>query len=113
MNNKYEFLEENKKVKIYLPEKIYTKEVILQTTYVLLEKYYFFIDFDNKENNFIVYMWSKEDHSLNINHINQFLDELIESASYIDQLKRSKEIREIILERALLTQVTHEEEDLD
>ncbi len=97
-------------------KQIYPKEVIIQTTYVMLENYYFLIDKDDKY--YIVYIKLKNKAN-NENkqglHINpnkallekaayEFFDELIESQSYLDQLKRTAKTREIILEKALLPQ---------
>lgn len=87
---------------IKINKNIYPKEVIVQATYVKLDKFYFLIDED--ENYFIVSMRFKEEKGDLKNAIYEFFDELIESASYLDQLKRTSEIRQTILEKALLTQ---------
>ena len=80
---------------------IYPKEVLIQTSYVMLENFYFLIDEEN--NNFIIEMKAKEDSNLE-EGVYQFFDELIESQSYLDQMRRTSNIRQTILERALLTQ---------
>ena len=87
---------------IKVNKKIYNKDVIMQTTYVLIEKYYFFVDLDEK--NFIIEIRPKEEKTIEEKDVLIFLDELIESSSYIDQLKRTSKTREIILEKALLSQ---------
>lgn len=86
---------------IKINKNIYPKEVITQTTYVMLEEFYFLIDID--ENYFIIEM-KKKNGKIQEEDIYTFFDELIESQSYLEQLKRTSEIRQIILERALLTQ---------
>jgi len=89
---------------IKLKKEIYSKEVLIQTTYVLIEDYYFFIDLDENEN-FIIEIRNKDlNKEIFEKDIMIFFDELIESSSYIEQLKRSSKIRETILERALLSQ---------
>ncbi len=100
MNKNFNIIDNVGIVKIN--REIYPKEVIMQTTYVLLEKYYFFVDLDKK--NFIIEIRPKENSKIKEEDILIFLDELIESSSYIDQLKRTGKIREIILEKALLSQ---------
>lgn len=86
---------------------IYPKEVILQATYVKLDEFYFLIDED--ENYFLVSIKYKEESGDLERAAYEFFDELIESASYLDQLKRTSELRQTILERALLTQSLDEE----
>ena len=87
---------------IKISKNIYPKEVLVQACYVKLEDYYFLIDCD--ENNYIVNMSLKDGAELKDENIMEFFDELIESASYIEQLRRTSEIRSKILEAALLPQ---------
>lgn len=95
---------ENQKATLYLNRELYPKEVIIQACYVKLEEFYFLIDADDQY--FYVYLQPKQ--QLTEEKLRQaaydFFEELIESQSYLDQLKRTKEIRQTILERALLTQ---------
>jgi len=100
MNKNFEIKDNIAIVKV--KKEIYSKEVIMQTTYVLLEKYYFFVDLD--ENNFIIEIRPKENNTIQEKDILILFDELIESSSYIDQLKRTSKTREIILEKALMSQ---------
>ncbi|MCA9459479.1 MAG: hypothetical protein KC550_02940 [Nanoarchaeota archaeon] len=113
---------------------IYPKEVLSQTTYVMLDNFYFLIDEDDKY--WLVSMKLKENKNIrnkqnnenkqNNNQINNnnksndvnsdlnkavydFFDELIESQSYLNQLKRTSKIRETILEKALLSQTLDNE----
>lgn len=82
---------------------IYSKEVVVQATYVLLEKFYFLIDCD--ESYWIVSLKVREDCDVELeSSVYLFLDELIEAASYLDQMKNSSEIRQMILEKAILSQ---------
>jgi len=97
------FIIENNIVTVKINKQIYSREVIMQTTYVLLEKYYFFIDLDSNEN-FEIQIRPKEKEKISKEDVLIFLDELIESSSYIDQLKRTSKTREIILEKALMSQ---------
>lgn len=90
---------------IRINKNIYPKEVLIQASYVKLEDFYLLLDED--ENYFIVSMKFK-DEGIGKNNLElavyEFFDELIESQSYLDQLKRTSKIREIILEKALLGQ---------
>lgn len=100
MKQSFEIVDNIASIKIN--KDIYTKEVIIQATYVKLENFYFLID--QKDDYFIVNMQCKENLKISQKEVYDFFDELIESQSYIDQLKRTSKIREIILERALLGQ---------
>lgn len=88
---------------------IYTKEIIVQTCYVMLEKFYFLID--EEGDSYHVEMKPKEKRDAKEEDAYSFFDELIESQSYLDQLKRTSEIRQTILERALLTQYVDEKKE--
>ncbi len=96
---------------IKINKNIYPKEVIIQTTYVLLDDFYFLIDEEDKY--YIITIKYKEENSNTKENLKKaaykFFDELIESQSYIDQLKRTSKIREIILEKALLGHTLDEE----
>ena len=89
-----------------LHKDFYPREVIIQASYVKLEKFYIYLDQD--EDYYLVDLRYKEESKNNKNElegaVKEFLDELIEARSYLDQLKRSAELRQTILERALLSQ---------
>ena len=103
---------------IKINKNIYSKDILIQTTYVKIEDFYFLIDEDEKD--YIVSMRFKEEGKTKEQlerGVYEFFDELIESASYIDQLKRTAKVRETILERALLGQsfedIEKKKEDYD
>lgn len=104
MKSNFEILSDEAILKIN--KNIYPKEVIIQTTYVKLENFYFLID--EEEGYFIISMKFKEKQNNTKENLEravyEFFDELIESQSYIDQLKRTTDLRQIILEKALLAQ---------
>ena len=104
MKSNFEILETEAILKIN--KNIYPKEVIIQATYVKLENFYFLID--EEERYFVISMKFKEkEQNTNENlqrAVYEFFDELIESQSYLDQLKRTSDLRQIILEKALLAQ---------
>jgi len=81
---------------------MYPKEVLVQACYVMLDECYFLID--EQKNNYIITLSLKNKKNNLKEKALQFFDELIEAQSYIDQLKRTSEIRQIILEKALLPQ---------
>jgi His-Xaa-Ser system protein HxsD len=106
MKHNFEIIDNAAVIKIN--KEIYTKEVIIQATYVKLEEAYFLID--QKEEYFLINIKLKDNTKLDLKDtVYSFFDELIESQSYIDQLKRTSKIREIILERALLGQTLDDE----
>lgn len=104
MKSNFEILDGEVIIKIN--KNIYPKEVIVQATYVKLENFYFLID--EEEGYFIISMKFKEKGSNTKENLEravyEFFDELIESQSYLDQLKRTTDLRQIILEKALLAQ---------
>ena len=104
MKSNFEILETEAILKIN--KNIYPKEVIIQATYVKLENFYFLID--EEEGYFIISMKFKEKENNTKENLEravyEFFDELIESQSYLDQLKRTTDLRQIILEKALLAQ---------
>ncbi len=108
MDKNYEIFEEDNSILLRINKNIYSKEIVIQTTYVLLEKYYFLID--EKGDYWEVLIKPKEENKeVSEEIVLDFMDELIESSSYLDQLKRTKEIRELILEKAILSQTIDDE----
>ncbi len=103
MKSNFEIVDNEAIIKIN--KEIYSKQVVVQTTYVLLDKFYFLIDCDDK--NWIVSLKFKDEDNKE-NNLNDavygFFDELIESSSYLDQMKNTSEIRQLILEKAILSQ---------
>ena len=83
---------------------MYPKEVLFHAAYVLLDDNYFF--FDKQKEYFVVTLTPKKTYKTEkLQELgNAFLDELVESRAYIEQLKRTSGVREILLQRALQTQ---------
>jgi His-Xaa-Ser system protein HxsD len=98
-------IEDNELI-IKINKNIYNKEILIHTSYIMLEKNYILID--ENENNFIIYISYKNEKENTKEKLEQlayeFFDELIESSAYLDQLKRTSKTREIILEKALISQ---------
>lgn len=92
----------NEDATITINKNMYPKEVLVQACYVMLDECYFLID--EQKNNYIITLSLKNKKNNLKEKALQFFDELIEAQSYIDQLKRTSEIRQIILEKALLPQ---------
>ena len=107
---KNNFTIEGNEAVLKINKNIYPKEVLVQACYVKLENFYFLIDEEGEY--YLISMRYKEEHKDNDlkRAAHEFFDELIESQSYIDQLKRTSEIRQTILERALLSQTQDREE---
>lgn len=104
---------ENNSVHIKLNEEMYSKEVLFHASYVLLEQYYFY--FDKKNGYFEIQITPKTpiENQQQLKEIeNKFLQELVESAAYLKQLEKTSGIRQLLLERALLTQ-TKEKVDFE
>ncbi len=102
------FTIKNNEAIVKINKNIYDKQVLLQACYVKLDDAYFLVDED--ETNYIISIKLKKEGDLK-QAIYDFFDELIESASYIDQLKRTSQIRQTILEKALLHQSLQEDEN--
>ena len=87
-----------------LNSNLYTKDVLFHAAYVLVEDFYF--HFDIEGDYYVVRLTPKkkydEDGLKNLGNI--FLEELVESKGYIDQMSRTAGIRETLLQRALMTQ---------
>jgi len=101
MAKKFEINKENNIATIKINKQLYSKQAILQTTYVLLEDYYFIVDL---ENDYFIITMKKKQGQITEENIYDFYNELVESQSYLFQLKNTKELRETILKRAILTQ---------
>jgi len=111
MNSNFEIKDNVATIKIN--KEIYPKEVLIQASYIQLEKYYILIDQD--KDYFIVSLKFKEENENNDleKAVFEFFDELIEAQSYLDQIKRTSKIREVILEQALLGQTLRNEERVE
>jgi len=85
------------KCELLLDLNIYSKDIILKTAYVFLDRAYFL--FKQEDNNIIVFIESKWENIDNI--LNDFSDELL--ATYLrDKLEKdNKVIRETIIDRAI------------
>ena len=81
-------------------KKIYIKECILKSAYFFSEKYFFYIDEDN--NDYIVKIEAKDDK--NDECIDkEFINEIVSQMVRYNIMIQTKNIRELILGRALAT----------
>ena len=91
----------------------YSKESIFATTYAYLDKGYFLID-SNENDEFIIKIElknnNKDKEELNT-LIKEILNDLINYETYFKEAKDTKELRETLLKRALLTNSITEEEN--
>jgi His-Xaa-Ser system protein HxsD len=92
--------------------KLYPLEAVYSASYVFLDKAYIQLDGD-PEKEILVKLTLKQDGD--INQIKgEFLNELINYADYLKRAEKTKGIREILLQRILLTSETPPvEEDKD
>lgn len=81
-----------------LNKNIYSLDIIFSAAYSLMEKAYFLFDEDDK--NFIVMIEPKQANGINIE--NNFKEELLNYLNYSKKLSQTKELRQLILKRALL-----------
>ncbi len=86
---------------VSLNPKIYSKEVIFAASYILLDKAYFLLDGDPKEQ-IIVDIRPKEGQDIK-KIADQFNDELVNYSVYHTQSEKNKKLRQMLLQRALLT----------
>jgi His-Xaa-Ser system protein HxsD len=81
--------------------KVYSLETVYSAAYVFLDKAYIVLDGDPKKE-IIVKLKAKGKESLEILG-NEFLNELINYSDYQQRAGQTKEIREMLLQRALFT----------
>lgn len=92
---------------ITINTKLYNIETIFAASYVFLDKAYLIID--QKDSDIIITLEAKQNENTE-NLAKEFHNELINYENYILQAKKTKELRETILKRAL---ITNSEEALD
>jgi len=88
---------------------VYPLEVIYSAAYVMIDKSYIIID-KNKENKIVVEIRSKKDEDLE-ELGNLFNEELLNYAVYKTQSEKNSKLRQVIIQRALLTNEFESEED--
>jgi His-Xaa-Ser system protein HxsD len=92
---------ENDQAILKVNPKAYDIEVVYSAAYVFLDKAYIILDGD-KEKEIIVKIKSKKSEDLEI-LANEFFNELINYSDYKKRAENTKEIREMILQRSLIT----------
>ena len=102
MNKNFDI--ENDEAIIKISKNIYEKKILLQAAYIKLENFYILIDDDEK--NYLISIKYKDETKNNKDELEkavyEFFDELIETSSYIEQLKNTEKVRTTLLESALL-----------
>lgn len=100
-------------IEVKLNTSLYTKEVIFETCYILLDDYYFFVDL--QEDEYVVKIFEKQNDFDKEIATKTFLDELIETTAQKQKIKETQKIREVLLEKALLpfTQTSDIDEKLN
>ncbi|MEC8220676.1 MAG: hypothetical protein VX028_01275 [Nanoarchaeota archaeon] len=105
MNSSFEIKDNCAYIKIN--SELYTKDILFQASYVLLDEFYFFID---KEDGYFSISMKPREGEISEEVILVFYDELIEASAYVEQLKKTSGIREALLESALFSQKKLDEE---
>jgi His-Xaa-Ser system protein HxsD len=80
--------------------KIYPLEVIYSAAYIMIDKAFIILDGD-PETEIIVEIRKKEEANEIKDLVVEFNEELLNYATYITQMKRTKVLREILLNKAL------------
>jgi len=96
-------LDENKAV-ITLNPKLYSKDVIFAAAYILLDKAYFLFDGD-PEKQISIEIKPKTNQDIK-KIVESFNDELVNYSVYHAQSEKNKKLRQMLLQRALLTGTT-------
>lgn len=99
MNNNIKIEKDN--VILSINSKLYTLETVYSAAYVFLDRAYILLDGDPKKE-IIVRLKPKEKQNLE-KLGREFLNELINYADYQKRAKQTKKIREMLLQRALIT----------
>ncbi len=86
-------------ITIILNKNIYPLDIILSASYSLTEKAYFLFD-ENKEENIVVDIAPKGGNEATIE--NEFREALLNCLNFKKQVDSTKEIRKMVLQRALL-----------
>ncbi|MBT3407597.1 His-Xaa-Ser system protein HxsD [Candidatus Woesearchaeota archaeon] len=91
-------------IEIKYNSKIYSQQMIFAAAYILIDKAYIIVD-SNIKNELIVKIWSKE--KINSDDLKklayEFNDELLNCLVYENQSIKNGKLREMILKRALIS----------
>lgn len=87
---------------IYINERIYPLSVIMKTAYIFLDKFYIYLDYYQEDIIMVVLKPKKEiaDQEMK-EHTGEFYNELLNQCLRVEIFKNTKNIRELILARAL------------
>jgi His-Xaa-Ser system protein HxsD len=103
--------EEENYVLISVNSEIYSLDTVYTAAYVFLEKAYIFLDGDLKKEIFIKLTAKKKFNKEELTLLGQeFLNELINYGFYKKQSEQNRQIRQILLRKALLTGLDGENE---
>ena len=86
--------------------KIYSMDVVYAAAYVMIDRAFVILDGDPKKEIKVEIRKKEERHNLN-ELVRLFNEELLNYATYKIQSERNKNIREMLLQRVLLTNVPH------
>jgi His-Xaa-Ser system protein HxsD len=104
-----EINKEGNYVLISINPKIYPLDVVYGASYVLMDKAYILIDGDPDEE--ILIELSPKDKKAELDILaKEFNEELLNYAAYKTQAEKNKDIKRMILQRVLLTNINPEEE---
>lgn len=98
----FEIHESENRIIVSINPKIYPLDVIYSAAYVFLDRTYIFIDGDPKEE-VIIELKPKNDKENLENLGGEFNNELLNYAAYKAQAEKNAPIRQMIIQRALLT----------
>lgn len=84
--------------------KIYPLELVYSAAYIMIDKAFILLDGDPEKEIIAEIRKKKEDQDLK-DLVREFNEELLNYAVYKEQSEKNKELREIILKRALLSNI--------
>ena len=101
----------NNQLEISLNPKIYPLEAVYGACYVFIDRAYLFLDGDPKREIKVFIKGKEKNSSKELKRLKgEFENELLNYAFRISLAKYTKEIRDMIVERALFSALPHEEE---
>ena len=92
---------------VRINQEVYSKDIVLKTCFIFIEDYYFQIDI---EDNYWVVIIESKDHDSHRDIVNEFWNELLEQQCRTIVSSKTKNIRELILTRALYSSYIEQEE---
>lgn len=94
---------------------IYKKESVMQVTYMFIDNYYTYLDYENTDSRYIkVVLEPKKGIKVDLEEsAGKFLNELLNQSLRTSIVEKTKSVRELVLARALFTSYLDESQQTD